>query len=392
MRTPALPSPRRIAVGAGLALLAAGLTPLAASANPAGTGLVISEVYGGGGNAGATFKPTSSSSTTRPTAAIDARRHVAAVPQPCSGTGARDRRDPCPTARYPAAGALPGQRASRRHRRCGVPADARPTHGTGISMARRPTAASCSSTAPAAVDPDRRPRPEQRDVIDLVGYGTATSVRGHRPPRRRRSRTRRRPTAPPRRRHRQQQHRLLARARPVAHGASTGEPPVPARAVRQHDRRDPGHRCTRPLDRPDRDHRRASSPRSYPRWLNGFYIQTAAPAGTDATPGASDAIFVYGGTGFDQRPGARDRRLGPGQRCVSRVLRPHQITADRSRHRAGHPARPRSTPLASAYPNDGASARRTRASCSPRPTPSRSPTPSTNNTSPRSAWPPAPRR
>ena len=34
MRTPALPSPRRIAVGAGLALLAAGLTPIAAARQP----------------------------------------------------------------------------------------------------------------------------------------------------------------------------------------------------------------------------------------------------------------------------------------------------------------------------------------------------------------------
>jgi predicted extracellular nuclease/2',3'-cyclic-nucleotide 2'-phosphodiesterase (5'-nucleotidase family) len=55
MRTPALPSPRRIAAGAGLALLAAGLTPIAAQANPDGTGLVINEVYGGGGNSGAAF-------------------------------------------------------------------------------------------------------------------------------------------------------------------------------------------------------------------------------------------------------------------------------------------------------------------------------------------------
>ena len=55
MRAP-LPSPRRIAAGAGLAILAAGLTPIAASANPAGTNLVISEAYGGGGNAGATLK------------------------------------------------------------------------------------------------------------------------------------------------------------------------------------------------------------------------------------------------------------------------------------------------------------------------------------------------
>ena len=55
MRTPALSGPRRLALGAGLALLAAGLAPVAASANTAGTSLVISEVYGGGGNAGATY-------------------------------------------------------------------------------------------------------------------------------------------------------------------------------------------------------------------------------------------------------------------------------------------------------------------------------------------------
>ena len=65
MRTPALPSPRRIAVGAGLALLAAGLTPVSASANTAGTDLVISEVYGGGGNN--TGTPASRSTTSRST-------------------------------------------------------------------------------------------------------------------------------------------------------------------------------------------------------------------------------------------------------------------------------------------------------------------------------------
>ena len=53
MRSPALPSPRLLALGTGLALLAAGFAPVAASANPAGTGLVISEVYGGGTNSGA---------------------------------------------------------------------------------------------------------------------------------------------------------------------------------------------------------------------------------------------------------------------------------------------------------------------------------------------------
>ena len=47
---------RSLVVGAGLAVLAAGLTPVAATANTDGTGLVISEVYGGGGNTDAHYK------------------------------------------------------------------------------------------------------------------------------------------------------------------------------------------------------------------------------------------------------------------------------------------------------------------------------------------------
>lgn len=46
---------KRAALGLGLAVAAAGLAAVPATANPAGTGLVISEVYGGGGNSGATY-------------------------------------------------------------------------------------------------------------------------------------------------------------------------------------------------------------------------------------------------------------------------------------------------------------------------------------------------
>ncbi len=46
---------KRAAAGLSLALAASALLALPASANPAGTGLVISEVYGGGGNANATW-------------------------------------------------------------------------------------------------------------------------------------------------------------------------------------------------------------------------------------------------------------------------------------------------------------------------------------------------
>ena len=51
-------SPKRLAALASAALAVAGITvlaPTASQANPAGTDLVISEVYGAGGNTGATF-------------------------------------------------------------------------------------------------------------------------------------------------------------------------------------------------------------------------------------------------------------------------------------------------------------------------------------------------
>lgn len=53
----ARPSRRRSTVLVGLAVAATSLValPVTATANPAGTGLVISEVYGGGGNSGATY-------------------------------------------------------------------------------------------------------------------------------------------------------------------------------------------------------------------------------------------------------------------------------------------------------------------------------------------------
>src|SRR4051794_38335632 len=55
-----MPSARQVLVGAlGSALAIAGLAvalPAPAQANPAGTALVINEVYGGGGNSGSTWK------------------------------------------------------------------------------------------------------------------------------------------------------------------------------------------------------------------------------------------------------------------------------------------------------------------------------------------------
>ena len=90
-------------------------------------------------------------------------------------------------------------------------------------------------------------------------------------------------------------------------------PPVDRRSTRrprsQDHRRDPGHRR-----RPARSSARTCAPpgvvtASYPTGgLNGFYLQTGGTgSGADATPDASDGIFVYGGTaGFTSYPAVGD--------------------------------------------------------------------------------------
>ena len=175
MRTPALPSPRRIAVGAGLAVLAAGLTPVAASANAGGTDLVITEVYGGGGNGGADLHATtSSSSTTRPVPPSASTGHGRSQYRAATGTGgtgghlrspapmpagghylvqeaagatARPRRCPTPDAT--------GTLAHERHRRLGAPGDNARRRGGRTSSANAPTS--------------------PPTTVDMVGFGTAAT-------------------------------------------------------------------------------------------------------------------------------------------------------------------------------------------------------------------------
>ncbi len=78
-----LASYKRFTGAVALAVVASGLAllPLApASANPAGTGLVISEVYGGGGNTGATYNNDFVELYNPTDAAITRRRAVHPVP------------------------------------------------------------------------------------------------------------------------------------------------------------------------------------------------------------------------------------------------------------------------------------------------------------------------
>ena len=184
MRTPALPSPRRIAAGAGLAVLAAGLTPIAASlrTRPA-QALVISEVYGGRRqrigaiyNAGlrrAQSNPTgltdrpraaSRSSTARASAVANGAAVIANLTGsvPANGTALVE---------------VSGDRspAARRSRLRTVTAPA-------ISMAGTTDRSCCASSTRSTVDRDVRRRVRQRRGHRSTWWATA---RLRRPSRRR---------------------------------------------------------------------------------------------------------------------------------------------------------------------------------------------------------------
>ena len=236
----------RIAARAGWPVLAAGLTARRRiRPTPAGTGLVISEVYGGGGNTGAIYN-----ARLRRALQPDRRGHqpVAASRSQYRASRDRHRRDqrrrpdghlpagrplPRPDERPPAPAAYRAADARRR------PAADQPWRH------RRPGPARQHDDDPTPVTADRRPRRRRRPV-DRPGRVSAPT-----PPRyegRAATGRARRPTAAVGR---------SATAAPTPTTTPTdftarrpdprrrgGRPARPPRAdgVRRHDRRDPGHR------------------------------------------------------------------------------------------------------------------------------------------------------
>ena len=281
-----MPSSRkRIALALGLGVVTSGLVAAPASANPAGTGLVISEVYGGGGNAGATYtndfielyNPTASAisvagmsvqyrSATGTTAAITplsgsvpAGGHylvqeaagatpVADLPTPdATGTIAMSGSNgvvllvPNTTA-FTATGNLAGNAGLLDMVGFGTTPTSYETSNTGVALTNSTAASRNASGADADKNADdfselapapqnsaggTPPPPEQftGTIAEIQGTDTATS--------------------------------------PHVDDIATTQGVVTA---------------------------------AYPTGgLNGFYIQTPATGGaSDATPGASDAVFVYG--------------------------------------------------------------------------------------------------
>ncbi|MBD8869842.1 ExeM/NucH family extracellular endonuclease [Nocardioides donggukensis] len=326
-------------------------TPLAlaapASANPAGTGLVISEVYGGGGNSGSSFT-NDFVEIFNPTGGAISLGGKSIQYRSAGGTGASNNIFALPSVDLPAGKSYLVSGAAG-----ATPSTALPTPDATSSINLSGTGGQVYLAAvPGAIDPNTPPGAAgstfSSDVIDFVGWGSSTtSFEG----------TRAAATTNP---------SSVSRA---ANGADTDvnsadftvtNPPTPQNCD-----------CAPP---PPEDFvgsiaeiqgtDATVSPyvdatvvtegvvtATYPTGgLNGFTIQTEGTGGADdATPGASDGIFVYG-------PGVDESTLSIGDFVevtgpVSEFNTVTQITADA----AGDvvpvegPFDP-VTPLAAAYP------------------------------------------
>ncbi|WP_082624302.1 ExeM/NucH family extracellular endonuclease [Nocardioides sp. Soil805] len=267
---PVRPPFRRSSVLVGLAVAATGLvaTPLTATANPAGTGLVISEVYGGGGNSGATYTNDFIELYNPTDAAISLTGHTVEYFSSGGGSGGATTL----TGSVPAKGHYLVQQAAGTGGTTPLPApDAIGTlamSGTNGSVALK----------------------NGTTTLDLVGYGTATLREGTATPALTNSTSASRDAAG---KDTDNNAADLTTGAPAPQASGTTTPPV--------DPPDPtvtdatiaevqGTGAASPLAGSAVRTRGVVTAAYQTGGFNGFYIQTGGP---DTTPGASDGLFVY---------------------------------------------------------------------------------------------------
>lgn len=259
----------------GLAVAATSLvaTPVTATANPGGTALVISEVYGGGGNSGATYTHDFIELYNPTSAPISLTGHTVEYFSASGGSGGST---PL-TGSVPANGHYLVQEAMGAGGTTALPA---PDASGSLAMS--------GSNGSVALK-------NNGTTLDLVGYGTATLREGAAAPAL--SST----TAATRNAERTDTDNNAAdftAAAPAPQSSGRGTPPV-----------DPPDPVVTDLTIAEIQGTGATSPvvnqlvsttgvvtAAFPTGgFNGFYIQTG---GADTTPGASDGLFVYE-PGFD---------------------------------------------------------------------------------------------
>ena len=360
----------------------------AASANPAGTGLVINEVYGGGGNAGATVQRNDFVELYNPTRPADlagghvgrstARRRARARRRPRyaadrHGAGAasttsvqcqrrrRQRRGPTPLPTPDATGTDRRGQAARRRQ------VARWSTGTTVRRHRHDAATIAGATRARRSTMARAAAPRSTSLRD----GTAAAARRPDATDARAEPAHRRPA----RRHRRQRRRLHAdgAGTPTHRDATTpsadsaDRPHVHAAPIAEIQGTGDDHAAwsARQRHHPGRRHR------VVPDAVASTASTSRPPAPTPTRPDASDAIFVYGGSGGSDRP----RPSATPSRSTGTVAEFFGLTQITPAHRRGHrtvaaPGRAADQPPAPTAPWAPARrtelarpVRRTRASC-----------------------------
>ena len=336
----ALPTKGRVAVAlAGLALAAAillgGASP--GSAAPS-SGIVVNEVYGGGGNSGATYTNDFIELRNRGTAAVSLDRLVGAVP--LGQRRPRPGRSRSSAARSRAGGHLPGRRGGgrRRHAAPAHPAGHRHDrdvghgrHGRagqrhdGADLQRLPPTArhrhrsTSSATARRVMHEGAPPRPARPTPTSVQRNGTAADTR------------------------RQRRRLHLRPPRPPAPPTSAVAAAAPATATRPaaHPRH-PGLELARRRTTASRSPTcPASSPRSAPAGSSrGYWIQDPDP---DSSPATSEGIFVFTSSPRRWRSATRCSCRAPSAtstRCrAARLRRDHvEPLGHRDRDPDGHRA------------------------------------------------------
>ena len=375
------------ALGLGVAVTGLSATAGPALANPAGTGLVISEVYGAGGNSGATYN-ADFVELYNPTTAAD-RGGRARRPVPQRGAGATAASPPSPAA------SRPGTTSWCRCRSASATVGAAlPTpdvvSGSNINMSgANGQVLLLPGTTPSTASGDLAGNP---GVLDAVGFGTTpTSYEGAATGVALTSTTSAQRAAAGTDSDNNADD--FSEALPTPRTPAAPRPPPPAEFTGS----------IAEIQGTDTDTARSPATTvttegvvtaAYPTGgFNGFYLQTAGTGGgTDATPApptrsSSTASAAAG----DRRPSATTSQVtGAGQ--ASSAARPRSTVADRpttsppladaARRVRGLAGRPPDRPTPRGRP--------TRASCSTsRRSTSRSPTTTPPTSSARSAWPPA---
>ena len=326
----------RAVLGLSLAVQRRGSYALPASANPAGTGLVISEVYGGGGNTGATYK-NDFIELYNPTA----RGHPVDGMSVQYRTHRHHRRhrhhraDRLGAGGWPLPG--PGGGGHRRHgRRCRRP-DATGTHRDGAAPAARCALANTT----AALTPPHGNVDGNAAIVDFVGLrpprpsfeGAAAGAgptNDHVAPSRNAAGTDTDNNAAD-----------FTAGAPDPENAAASPPPPPDERRPARSPRSRAPAPTSPLAG-KMSPPAASSPRRYPTGgFNGFYIQTPGTGGDRRDPGRLRRGLRLPAP--RPRRAVPDRRPRRGHRPGHRVQRPHRARADsrRRRHDARRPRRRR---------------------------------------------------